>query len=105
MTTRSRAAVASMSAQETTPGHSSSKMFLARVTASKPSPERERFMSASRSALLKELEDTKTEASQPPIMQSWKKRRSVAAAVDGVICCFSATESLIMSKNLGHDFS
>ncbi|CAJ2651197.1 uncharacterized protein LOC123895321 [Trifolium pratense] len=94
-----------MSEQETTPGHSNSNMFLVRVIMSKPSPERERLMSASRSALLKELEVTKTEASQPPIKQSVKKRRSVAPAVEGVDCCLLVTVSFTMSKNFGHDFS
>ncbi|WVZ22804.1 hypothetical protein V8G54_001348 [Vigna mungo] len=50
--TSSLAAAARMSAQETTLGHSSSRTFLTRKTASKPSPERGRLTAWSRSALL-----------------------------------------------------
>ncbi|RDX69993.1 hypothetical protein CR513_50819, partial [Mucuna pruriens] len=100
-TTRSRAAVASMSAHETTPGHSSSSTALVRATASKPSPERGRFTSASRSALLNEFEVTRIEASHPPTMQSWKKSRSVAPAVVGAVICLSVTVLRTMSENLG----
>ncbi|KAK3010616.1 hypothetical protein RJ639_010792 [Escallonia herrerae] len=83
MDTRFRAATARMSAHETTPGQASSRAVLARTTTSKPSPGRERLMSASRSALLKGVEEMRTEASQPPTRQSCKKRRRAAAAVVG----------------------
>ncbi|KAK6249431.1 hypothetical protein QQP08_009517 [Theobroma cacao] len=76
-----RVARARMSAHETMPGQESSIAVFARTMTSKASPGRDRLMSASRSALLKELEEIRTEASQPPTMQSWKKRRRVAAAV------------------------
>ncbi|PON95867.1 peroxidase [Trema orientale] len=104
MVTKSRAAVARISAQETMPGHSSSSAVLTRVTRSKPSPERERLMSASRSALLKALVATRMEASQPSTRQSWKRRRRVAAAVVGAANCLSCTICRMISGNFGHVF-
>lgn len=105
MVIRSRVAVARMSAHETILGHSSSSAVLARVMRSKPSPARERLMSASRSALLKALEEMRMEASQPPTMQSWKKRRRVAEAVLGVLSCLSVMTCSMICENLGHDLS
>ncbi|KAK6913160.1 hypothetical protein RJ641_022761 [Dillenia turbinata] len=74
-----------MSAHDTTFGQASSRAVLALTMTSKPSPGRERLMSASRSALLKGVEEMRTEPSQPVRMQSWKKRRRVAAAVVGLV--------------------
>uniref|UniRef100_A0A8R7PGB8 Uncharacterized protein n=1 Tax=Triticum urartu TaxID=4572 RepID=A0A8R7PGB8_TRIUA len=92
--TRSRAASARMSAQETVPGQAASSAALARATASKASPGRERLISAARSGVRSEESgETRTEASQPETKQSWKKRRSVPAAVDGLACCLAATTS------------
>ncbi|PON47470.1 peroxidase [Parasponia andersonii] len=104
MVTRSRAATARMSAQETVLGQASSRAVLARTTTSKASPGRERLMSASRSAELKGVEETRTEASQPPRKQSWKKRRRVPAAVVGLAICLLVTVCAMISSNLGHDF-
>lgn len=103
MVVRSRAATASMSAQDTTPGQESSRADLARTTRSKASPGRERLMSASRSALLKGVEEMRMEPSQPSMRQSWKKRRRVAAAVVGLVICLLVTVSCIICSNLGHD--
>lgn len=61
-------------------------------------------MSASRSALLKGVEEISTEASQPPIKQSWKKRRRVAAAVVGDEICLLVVVSCNICSNLGHVF-
>nr|DAD34682.1 TPA_asm: hypothetical protein HUJ06_005322 [Nelumbo nucifera] len=102
MTTKSRAACARISAQETMPGQASSRAVLARTMRSKASPGRERLMSLSRSALLKTLEDMRTEASQPSTIQSWKKRRRVPAAVVGLVICLLVTMSRTISWNLGH---
>lgn len=59
------------------------------------SPGRERFISAARSGAAPEEEsgETSTEASQPLTKQSWKKSRSVPAAVDGLARCLAATAS------------
>lgn len=91
MTMRFWVAAARISEQETMPGHSSSRLVLIRVIMSKPSPGSDKLMSASRSALLKELEAMRMEASQPSTIQSWKKSRRVAAAVVGEASCLSAT--------------
>ncbi|PVH35433.1 hypothetical protein PAHAL_7G181900 [Panicum hallii] len=94
MPTRSRAARARMSAQETTPGQAASSAALARSTASKASPGRERLISAARSGdASEESGETSTEASQPLTKQSWKKSRSVPAAVDGFARCLAAMTS------------
>lgn len=93
MVTRSRVAVARMSAQETVLGQESSRAVLARVTRSKASPGKERLMSASRSAELKGVEEMRMEASQPLGKQSWKKRRRVPAAVLGLVICLLVTVS------------
>ncbi|KAI4967499.1 hypothetical protein ZWY2020_025347 [Hordeum vulgare] len=83
-----------MSAQETVPGQAASSAALARATASKASPGRERLISAARSGVRSEESgETRTEASQPETKQSWKKSRSVPAAVDGLACCLAATTS------------
>lgn len=91
-----------MSEQETTPGQESSNAVLARITTSKPSPGKERLMSASRSALEKWVEEIKTEASQPSMKQSWKKRRRVAAAVVGEVICLLVVVCSMICENLGH---
>ncbi|KAL5582476.1 hypothetical protein UlMin_014918 [Ulmus minor] len=104
MVTRSRVATARMSAQETVSGQASSRAVLALTTTSNPSPGRERLMSASRSAVLKGVEEMRTEASQPLRRQSWKKRRRVAAAVEGLVICLFVTVSCMISSNRGHDF-
>jgi len=92
MIRRSRVAVASMSEQETVLGQESSRAVLIRTMRSKESPGRERLMSLSRSALLKGVEERRTEASQPlGRRQSWRKRRRVAAAVVGDWICFEVT--------------
>nr|DAD31043.1 TPA_asm: hypothetical protein HUJ06_009894 [Nelumbo nucifera] len=103
MVIKSRVAWAKMSAQDTTPGQVSSRAVLARTMRSKASPGRERFTSLSRSALLKALEEMRTEASQPSTMQSWKKRRRVPAAVVGLVICLLVTISRMVSSNWGHD--
>lgn len=103
MVTRLRVATARMSAHETTPGQASSKAVLARTMTSKPSPGRERLMSASRSALLKGVEEMRTEASQPSTRQSWKKRRRAAPAVVGEVICLLVVVSCMIWLNLGHD--
>lgn len=92
-----------MSEQETTPGQASSSAVLARTTTSNPSPGSDRLISASRSALLKGVEETRMDASQPPTKQSWKKRRRVAAAVVGEVICLFVVVSCIICSNLGHD--
>ena len=70
MVTRSRVTTARMSVQETVLGHSSSRAVLARTITSKASPGRERLISASRSALLKGVDEMRTEPSQPLGRQS-----------------------------------
>ncbi|ANM70897.1 unnamed protein product [Arabidopsis thaliana] len=92
-----------ISEQETVLGQASSRAVLARITTSNPSPGRERLIDESRSAVLKAVEETRTEASQPLGKQSWKKRRRAAAAVVGVEICLLVMVSRIMSRNLGHD--
>lgn len=62
-------------------------------------------MSASRSAVLKCVEETRIEASRPPLIASWKKRRRVAAAVVGLVICLFVTVSRTMSRNLGQDLA
>ena len=83
------------------PGHSSSRAVLARMIRSKESPGREKLISASRSATLKELEEIRMEASQPSTMQSWKKRRRVPAAGGGNASCFSVMSCCMISWNFG----
>lgn len=61
----SRARTARMSAQETVPGQALSRAVLARTTASKASPARERLMGASLSALFPAVETIRTEPSHP----------------------------------------
>lgn len=96
-------AVARMSAQETVFGHESSRAVLARTTRSKASPGRERLMSASRSAEENGVDERRMEASQPlGRRQSWRKRRSVAAAVVGLAICFAVTVSRMIWLNCGH---
>jgi hypothetical protein len=102
MATRSRAAMASTSAQDTTPGHSSSSAVLARVTASKASPGSDRLCAASRSERANELGATSTDASQPLTKQSWKKTRSTPAAVVGCDSCFCDTTSVTIRSARGH---
>lgn len=104
MMRRSRVATVMISEQETVLGQASSRAVLALTMTSKPSPGSERLIDESRSAVLKAVEEIKIEASQPFGKQSWKKRRIVAAAVVGVVICLFEIASLIMSKNLGHDF-
>ncbi|KAL3813765.1 hypothetical protein ACJIZ3_015033 [Penstemon smallii] len=60
-------------------------------------------MSASRSALLKRVEEMRTEASQPPTKQSWKKRRREAAAVVGDEICLLVVVSCTICSNLGQE--
>ncbi len=103
MVTRSRAATANMSAHETVLGQASSNAVLARTTTSKASPGRERLMSASRSAELKGVEETRMEASQPSTRQSWKKRRRVAAAVEGLVICLFVMVCWMVCSNVGHE--
>ncbi|XP_074294101.1 uncharacterized protein LOC141621745 [Silene latifolia] len=86
-----------MSEQETIPGQWSSRLALARTKTSKPSPERERLMSASRSAGWKGVEVMRVEASQPVTRQPWKKRRRAAAAVVGCLICLSVVVCSMMS--------
>lgn len=94
-----------MSEQETVLGQEISRAVLIRTMRSKASPGRERLMSASRSALLKEVEERRTEASQPlGRRQSWRKRRSVAAAVVGFWICFVVAVCWIICSNCGHVF-
>lgn len=95
-------ATAKMSAQETVFGQVSSNAVLARTITSKESPGRERLISASRSAELKGVEEMRMEASQPFIKQSWKKRRSVAAAVVGLVICLLVMVSRMVCSNAGH---
>uniref|UniRef100_A0A0A9DBD8 Uncharacterized protein n=1 Tax=Arundo donax TaxID=35708 RepID=A0A0A9DBD8_ARUDO len=64
MLTTSLAAMARMSAQETTPGHLFSTSALARTTVSKPSPARDTLSGASFSASLS-WDAIMTDASQP----------------------------------------
>lgn len=104
MTKRSRVATEMMSEQETVLGQASSSAVLARTITSKPSPGSERLIDESRSAVLKGVEEIKTEASQPLGKQSWKKRRITAAAVVGVVICLFVIVSRTMSRNLGHVF-
>lgn len=96
-------ACARMSAHETMPGQDSSSAVLVRITTSKASPGRERLISASRSAVLKELEETRTEASQPSTMQSWKNMRRAAEAVVGVVICLLVMVSRMILSKSGHD--
>ncbi|KAM0055534.1 hypothetical protein Hdeb2414_s0006g00207281 [Helianthus debilis subsp. tardiflorus] len=70
MVTRLRVATARISAQETTPGQASSRAVFARTTTSKPSPGRDKLISASRSALLKCVEEINIDPSQPSTRQS-----------------------------------
>jgi hypothetical protein len=93
--TRSLVASASVSAQDTTPGHAASSAALVRPTASKASLGRERLICTARSGAAPEEEsgETSTKASQPLTKQSWKKSRSVPVAVDGLACCLAATVS------------
>lgn len=89
MMRRSRVAVTRMSEQETVFGQASSRAVLMRTITSKASPGRERLMSLSRSVLVKGVEERRMEESQPlGRRQSWRKRRSVAAAVVGDWICF-----------------
>jgi tetrahydromethanopterin S-methyltransferase subunit G len=101
---RSRVATEMMSEQETVLGQASSRAVLARTMTSKPSPGSERLMEESRSAVLKAVEEMRTEASQPLGKQSWKKRRITAAAVVGLVICLFVIVSRMMSRNLGHVF-
>lgn len=103
MIKRSRVATVMMSEQETVFGQASSSAVLALTMTSNPSPGRERLIEASRSAVLNAVEEIRTEASQPLGKQSWKKRRSTAAAVVGVVICLLEIVSRTMSWNLGHD--
>ncbi|KAK8630017.1 hypothetical protein V6N13_078829 [Hibiscus sabdariffa] len=89
MTIRSRAATARMSEQETVLGHESSRAVLARTMRSQGSPERDKLMSASRSALLKGVEDMRMEVSHPFWRQSWKRRRNVPTVVVGLLVMVS----------------
>ncbi|KAK1565629.1 hypothetical protein Q3G72_031309 [Acer saccharum] len=73
-------------------GQLSSRAVLAHVTTLKASPGRERLMLVSRLALLKGVEEMRTEASMPLRMVSWKKRRSVAA----VVARFSSSDHLAL---------
>ncbi|KAI5341111.1 hypothetical protein L3X38_020385 [Prunus dulcis] len=57
-------------------------------------------MSASRSALLKGVEETRMEASQPLWRQSWKKRRRVAAAVVGLSLDSAAGRVVRVSRDV-----
>ena len=86
------------------PGQASSREVLARTTRSKASPGRERLISASRSALLNEFEEMRTEASQPSTMQSWKKTRRVPAAVVGLLICLVVTVSRMIFSKSGQVF-
>ncbi|KAL4377741.1 hypothetical protein GQ457_02G020030 [Hibiscus cannabinus] len=101
MTMRSRAATARMSEQETVVGHESSRAVLARTMRSNGSPGRDKLMSASRSALLNGVEEMRMEPSQPFGRQSWKKRRSVPAAVVGLMICLLVTVSCMIRLKLG----
>lgn len=92
-----------MSEQETVFGQASSSAVLALTMTSNPSPGRERLIEESRSATLKAVEETRTEASQPLEKQSWKKRRMTAGAVVGFVICLLEIVSRTMSWNLGHD--
>ena len=89
-----------MSTQETVFGQVSSNAVLACTITSKVSPRRERLISASRSAELKGVEEMRMEASQPFVKQSWKKRRSVAAAMVGLMMLAYAEFLLINSNGL-----
>ncbi|RID46539.1 hypothetical protein BRARA_I03191 [Brassica rapa] len=100
--TRLRVAPTRMSEHETTLGHFSSRAVLIRVIRSNASPGREWLMSASRSEVLPEVEATRIEASQPSTMQSWKKRRSVPAAVVGAAICLSVTTWTSVWSKSGH---
>lgn len=103
MTSRSRVEAARMSAQDTVCGHASSKAVLARTMRSKASPGSERLMSASRSAVLKGVEERRSEASQPlGRRQSWRKRRRVAGPVVGCEICLAVTVSAMIWLNCGH---
>ncbi|KAJ0454828.1 hypothetical protein HanIR_Chr15g0744411 [Helianthus annuus] len=70
MVTRLRVATARISVQETTPGQASSRAVFALTTTSKPSPGRDKLISASRSALLKCVEEINIDPSQPSTRQS-----------------------------------
>ncbi len=63
--TRSRVAIARISAHETTPGQIFSNAVLAWVTASNASPANERLMGASLSAWFPGVDARSTDASQP----------------------------------------
>ncbi|KAF7080426.1 hypothetical protein CFC21_093713 [Triticum aestivum] len=102
MVTSTLDARARTSAQETTPGHSSSRANLERTTASKASPGREWLISASFSDLAKRVGAISTEASQPVTKQSWKKTRSMPAAVVGFAICFDWTTSAMIRSARGH---
>ncbi|PUZ77496.1 hypothetical protein GQ55_1G376300 [Panicum hallii var. hallii] len=104
MVTSMRDASARMSAQDTTPGHSSSRASLARTTASKASPGREWLISASCSDLANWLDAISTDASHPLTKQSWKKTRSTPAAVVGFAICFDWTTSAMIRSARGHDW-
>lgn len=101
MVTRSRAATARMSEQETVFGQVSSSAVLARTMRSNGSPGRDKLMSASRSALLKAVEEIRIEPSQPLGRQSWNRRRRVPAAVVGLVICLFVTVSCMILVKLG----
>ena len=91
-----------MSTQETVFGQVSSNTILACAITSKASLGRERLISASRSAKLKGMEEMRMEASQLFVKQSWKKRRSMAAAVVGLVICLLVMVSRMVCSNAGH---
>ncbi|KAL5565901.1 hypothetical protein UlMin_029065 [Ulmus minor] len=61
-------------------------------------------MSMSHSAVLKGVEEMRTEALQPLRRQSWKKRWRVAAEAEGLVICLFVMIFCMISSNRGHDF-
>ncbi|KAF2607348.1 hypothetical protein F2Q68_00044893 [Brassica cretica] len=91
-----------MSAQDTTPGQDSSRAALMRVTISNVSSVREWLSSSSRSDLFKAFLAISTDASHPSKKQSWKKRRSIPAAVLPCGPCVVVTVSRTILLKSGH---
>ena len=48
------------------------------------------------------MDEMRMEASQPFVKQSWEKRRSMAAAVVGLVICLLVMVSRMVCSNVGH---
>lgn len=103
ISTESLAAMAKISAQETTPGQTFSTADLMLSTTSNPRAEF-RFGLAFFSPVNEDVSSSSTDPSQPLTKQSWKNNRSREAPIRASLLIAEVTVDFTVDNKLGHDF-